>query len=456
MKITTNICRKSMVKLLFTLLIILFLALLISTTGKSQLVEAESEDNAKVEVQAENQDDPDEQISNTDAKISAFDFNTSPLQLNLTPEQVFQNNEKEEPITQFDQRARSLMVFLDLIDYANDESDYSSIVGDIKPVGDTTYIHPRPYNIDIVEDGTISFELDSDPTVHWEEEVSAGTYAVYNLIPYEVYTWAVKDANGTITNQGKLMAKGNVRVLNTERVNNARDLGGWDCDGGTVKYNMIFRGAPMEQATEYDKTQFQRLGLCCELDIRGDAEAYHLRESPIPRVKYVRIPIYGYDGGIKVDGHPVQQTKKALELIIKNAIAGQSTYFHCAAGADRTGTLAYLLEGLLGVSASDLDKDYELTSFGYVGNGRMRSNTQYRLMKAYMESMPGDTLEEKFINWYLQVGFDVETLNSFRSVMTNGEPKTIVLDSRDNREKIVWHFKKPDGEAKNYDIPYFD
>ena len=84
------------------------------------------------------------------------------------------------------------------------------------------------------------------------------------------------------------------------------------------------------------------------------------------------------------------------------------------------------------------------------------TNTQYRLMKAYMESMPGDTLEEKFINWYLQVGFDVETLNSFRSVMTNGEPKTIVLDSRDNREKIVWHFKKPDGEAKNYDIPYFD
>ena len=438
-----------MVKLFFTLLIILFLALLISTTVKSQPVEAESEDNAKVEVQAENQDDPDEQISNTNEKVSGFEIQNSPLYLNLTPE-------KEEPVTQFDQRARSLMVFLDLIDYANDETDYSSIVGDIKPVGDTTYIHPRPYNIDIIEDGTISFTLDSDPTVHWEDEVSAGTYAVYNLIPYEVYTWEVKDTNGTITDQGKLMAKGNVRVLNTERVNNARDLGGWDCDGGTVKYNMVFRGAPMEQATEYDKTQFQRLGLCCELDIRGDAEAYHLMESPIPGVKYSRIPIYGYDGGIKVDGHPVQQTKKALELIIKNAIAGQSTYFHCAAGADRTGTLAYLLEGLLGVSASDLDKDYELTSFGYVGNGRMRSNTQYRLMKAYMESMPGDTLEEKFINWYLQVGFHVESLNRFRSVMIKGEPKTIVLDSTVNREAIAWHFEETDENAKNYDIPYFD
>ena len=69
MKITANVCRKSMVKLFFTLLIILFLALLISTTVKSQPVEAESEDNAKVEVQAENQDDPDEQISNTNEKV---------------------------------------------------------------------------------------------------------------------------------------------------------------------------------------------------------------------------------------------------------------------------------------------------------------------------------------------------------------------------------------------------
>lgn len=456
MKITANVCRKSMVKLFFTLLIILFLVLLISTMGKVQTVEVESEDPIKIEDQVEEQDTPDEHVRSTDAKIQSFDFKTSPLPLNLTLEQEFQESEQKEPVRQFDQRARSLMVFLDLIDYANDETDYSSIVGDIKPVGDTTYIHPRPYNIDIIEDGTISFTLDSDPTVHWEEEVSAGTYAVFNLIPYEVYTWEVKDTNGTITDQGKLMAKGNVRVLNTERVNNARDLGGWDCDCGTVKYNMIFRGAPLEQATEYDKTQFQRLELCCELDIRGDAEAYHLKESPIPGVKYFRIPIYGYDGGIKVDGHPVQQTKNALELIIKNAIAGKSTYFHCAAGADRTGTLAYLLEGILGVSASNLDKDYELTSFGYFGNNRLRSNSQYRLMKAYMESMPGNTLDEKFINWYLQLGFDVETLNSFRSVMINGQPKTIVLDSTDYSEEIVWHFEETDGDAKNYDNPYFD
>ena len=38
-------------------------------------------------------------------------------------------------------------------------------------------------------------------------------------------------------------------------------------------------------------------------------------------------------------------------------------YFHCNAGADRTGTLAFLLNGLLGVSYADLIKDFELTTF---------------------------------------------------------------------------------------------
>ena len=39
-------------------------------------------------------------------------------------------------------------------------------------------------------------------------------------------------------------------------------------------------------------------------------------------------------------------------------------YFHCAGGADRTGTLAFLIEALVGVSENDLSKDYELTTFG--------------------------------------------------------------------------------------------
>lgn len=36
-------------------------------------------------------------------------------------------------------------------------------------------------------------------------------------------------------------------------------------------------------------------------------------------------------------------------------------YFHCIAGADRTGTVAFIINGLLGVSYEDLTRDFELT-----------------------------------------------------------------------------------------------
>ena len=60
-------------------------------------------------------------------------------------------------------------------------------------------------------------------------------------------------------------------------------------------------------------------------------------------------------------------TQKLYKYAIREIIGwlGQDkvVYFHCAGGADRTGTLAFLIEALLGVSESDLSKDYELTSF---------------------------------------------------------------------------------------------
>ena len=40
-------------------------------------------------------------------------------------------------------------------------------------------------------------------------------------------------------------------------------------------------------------------------------------------------------------------------------------FFHCNAGADRTGTVAFLINGVLGVSYEDLTRDFELTSGRY-------------------------------------------------------------------------------------------
>ena len=53
---------------------------------------------------------------------------------------------------------------------------------------------------------------------------------------------------------------------------------------------------------------------------------------------------------------------KNMFLAFKNA-NNKHVYFHCWGGADRTGTVGFLLGGLLGMSYTDLIIDFELTSF---------------------------------------------------------------------------------------------
>jgi protein-tyrosine phosphatase len=58
-------------------------------------------------------------------------------------------------------------------------------------------------------------------------------------------------------------------------------------------------------------------------------------------------------------------------------LANEDNYpvvFHCRAGADRTGFLSYLINGLCGVSYENLTRDYELTTASHSSGYRCRAN----------------------------------------------------------------------------------
>lgn len=78
-------------------------------------------------------------------------------------------------------------------------------------------------------------------------------------------------------------------------------------------------------------------------------------------------------------------------------------YFHCHGGSDRTGTLAFLIEALLGVSESDLSKDYELTSFvGFSGARRRNGNGGWFFapMVRYLRTFaPEGTINDQVYVW---------------------------------------------------------
>ena len=87
--------------------------------------------------------------------------------------------------------------------------------------------------------------------------------------------------------------------------------------------------------------------------------------------------------------------------------------FHCIGGADRTGTVAMLLEALLGVSEEEIWRDYLTTGFeGIVSDLRHKKSfgKTVQLLKEY----PGATLAEKAEAYFLKIGFSKEDVSRLR------------------------------------------
>lgn len=228
----------------------------------------------------------------------------------------------------------------------------------------------------------------------------------------------------TSSKAGTLKPLDKVRWLNTSTPN-VRDLGGWDCDGGTVKYGMLFRGG--EPVASDKSLMVDEIGIRHELQLRG--------ASDIPQ----RYSLWGIDWScpakyVWMSITDTETWKEILGTVFANVKSLKPTYFHCAAGADRTGTVAVMLEALLGVSESDISKDYELTCF-FTGTGnddvaRRRNEDEFKNYIAAIKavSLRGsleDTFANHAISFALSLGFTVDEINAYRSAMINGTPSVI-------------------------------
>ena len=192
---------------------------------------------------------------------------------------------------------------------------------------------------------------------------------VYNLVPGVDYYYKVL-AGGKPLKEGGVSPKGPLRMISTyegtERprraVYNMRDLGGWKTPGGHIAYGKVYRGSNIDNLNDdpYAKNLLiNELGISIDFDLRGYKGDEHNPE--VPGLTYYQLPLRkNFEGGT---GQTERLYKKAIRHIISWLDEGRVVYFHCAAGADRTGTLAFLIEALLGVSESDLSKDFEITTF---------------------------------------------------------------------------------------------
>ena len=89
--------------------------------------------------------------------------------------------------------------------------------------------------------------------------------------------------------------------------------------------------------------------------------------------------------------------------------------FHCAGGADRTGSLAIMLKALLNVGENELVADYELTMDRYRNGAEPYTCAS---MMAAFKKQPGDTLQEKaWLYYHDQCGLNAMELSNIYNMM---------------------------------------
>lgn len=235
----------------------------------------------------------------------------------------------------------------------------------------------------------------------------------YNEVPNVDTPFSSANTAGTVKPLDRL------RWINSA-TGNMRDIGGWVCDGGTIRYGRIYRCAEIN-ASDADLFVNQ-LGITMEIDLTADGTP-----APFDGMEFVCAPTYAmYQITNNV---PWKYNIRALFDAVKQ---GRNIVFHCSAGADRTGTFACIIEGLLGVSQNDCDKDYELTSFSSsyyprARNGSYQGNpnqTWAKLMES-IGNLTGATFMDKCVNFVASLGFTAEEINDFRSAMIDGTPATV-------------------------------
>ncbi|MDD7165283.1 MAG: tyrosine-protein phosphatase [Clostridia bacterium] len=158
------------------------------------------------------------------------------------------------------------------------------------------------------------------------------------------------------------------RTIYLDGVSNTRDIGGYkSINVKKLKQGMIYRGGNPDDITENGLAAAIGLyGIKTQLDLRTAEEA-EKRCAFGESVNYINVSGAYYIGG--KTGLDFEDNKSVIanELRVFTEEKNYPVYFHCALGRDRTGTLAMLIEGLCGVSESDILLDYELSSLSVSG-----------------------------------------------------------------------------------------
>ena len=290
-------------------------------------------------------------------------------------------------------------------------------------------------------DGATGYKVFLDTDKDFSEgattfEVTEAKAEMNNLFCDTTYFWKVETADGAHDSAiGSFHTKGHFRNVNAAPAYNVRDIGGKPTrDGKRIKQGLIYRGSELVDEeinrtlnhgvtlNDTNKAIFRdELHVGFEFDLRkADAIGTQQGSSLGSDVEYERLALGSFaDLWNNISAADLQRSVE----IFKNATPDKTVYCHCWGGADRTGTLIFILEATLGVSMLEACMDYEFTSFDNGAHERYRDRAvqSYDFPKfikavfACQEYEEGKELKDICEDWMLNRGVSQEDIDALRN-----------------------------------------
>ncbi len=282
-----------------------------------------------------------------------------------------------------------------------------------------------------------------------------------NLLPGVKYAWKVQmlgEGQSVVCESAEhsfVVEDRLPRVLYRAGWSNLRDVGGMTAGNGKrVPFGMLYRcsaykanpGVPREYsaAPVIGEAPFYRT----ELDLRWETEKpVRATDADPQETQYLLIPSQMYASVLNAVG--MENYRKLFPVFAKPE--NYPILFHCAVGADRTGTLAAILQALLGCSRDDIRRDYVFTSFFTPRYFFVMDNFLDLLAKAtHSENESLQTQAEKFL---LRCGVPSTDILAYQRIMLGEDyqPSEILQDAmhseellRDFSGKTGVEFRQPD------------
>ena len=196
-----------------------------------------------------------------------------------------------------------------------------------------------------------------------------------------------------------------------DSMNNCRDLGGYECGDKRIKYDVLFRGSYPNSLTPEGLSYLSNVKT--QLDLRGHGEIIEDSSSLFYGANYIRVPCVAYMECFKE--YQKESYRQAFEVFANPN--NYPIYFHCWGGADRTGTVAAILLGVLGASRGDIIIDYVLTSFSAVCLGQdARKKEDICSLFDNIELFDGSSFSEKCESFLVSLGVTEDEITTIKNI----------------------------------------